>query len=136
MRKIHIGLSAAVAAVVVAGLCPTAAQAADRSEASTAVVAPTTFGRAAVSVTSPQGRAAAAEDARVRAYWTPQRLASAVPYQSTRAGKAAVRTKPVANGPAGSTAPAAPLIRTAATGKAGGAVGPLAPPVTYWSNTN
>jgi V8-like Glu-specific endopeptidase len=137
MKKIHIGSSMALAAIVFAGLGPTAAQAADPGEASTAVVAPTTFGRAAVKVTSPQARAAAAEDTRVKAYWTPQRLATAVPYESTRAAKGAARAKPAANGPAGSTPPAAPLTKTAPTGKAGGAVTPLAASsVTSWSNTN
>jgi V8-like Glu-specific endopeptidase len=124
-----------LAAIVFAGLGPTAAQAADSGESSTAVVAPTTFGRAAVDVTSPQARAA--EDARVRAYWTPQRLATAVPYESTRAAKGAAGATPAANGPAGSTPPAAPLKKAAPAGKAGGVVTPLAaPPVTFWSNTN
>lgn len=135
MRKVHIGLSMALAATAFVGLGPTAAHAADPGQATTAVIAPTTFGRPAAKVTSSQVQAAA-EDARVKAYWTPQRLASAVSYESVRATKGTIRTTPTVTGPAGSTPPAAPRTKAAAAGRAGGAVAPLATPVTYWSNTN
>src|SRR3954469_12207521 len=111
MKRIHIGFPAALAVSVFAGLNPTVAHAAEPADASTAVVAPTTFGRPAVKVTSPQARALAAEDKRVKAYWTPQRLATAVPYESTRIGKEEAKAQQAANGPAGSTPPAAPRIK-------------------------
>jgi len=137
MKKVHIGLSAALAVIGFGGLSPVAAQAALPTGETTAVVAPTTFGRAAAKVNTPEARAAAAEDKRVKAYWTPQRLASAVPYEQTRAAKMRLQAQPAVNGPAGSTPPAAPRLKAKPAAKAGGTASlRAAPPVTYWSNTN
>ena len=137
MRKVHIAFPLTVAAIIFAGLSPTGAQAAEADDASTAVFAPSTFGRAATKVVSPRdgAAAAAAQDARVKAYWTKERLASAVPYESTKAGKAEAGTPRAATGPAGSTPPAAPLSK-GATPAAGGTVSKAATPVTLYSNTN
>jgi V8-like Glu-specific endopeptidase len=137
MNLVRIGSSMTVAAMMAVGLSPAAAHAAQPGAASTVVVAPTTFGRAAVQLTSPQAAAAATEDARVKAYWTPARLASAVSYDSTSAVKHQDKAQPPAKGPAGSTPPAAPLTKAKSTPKAGGTAAQLAAtPVTYWSNTN
>jgi hypothetical protein len=124
------------------------------ASSSTAVVAPTTFGRPAAEIT-PRSKSddetadLTAQDAKVLAYWTPERLATAVPYESATVDTAidqshedSAATPTV---PEGSTPPAPPLETVTPTTCSEGTIlipnrdtasSPLATPVTNFLNTN
>lgn len=122
MRKHGVAATAATAllatalaaGLAVSGATAASGQSADPDSESIAVLAPTTFGRPATDATkatAAQLRDQAEQDALVLAYWTPERLASAIPYEPTvtpaeltaAKEKLASRTD---TGPANSTPPA------------------------------
>lgn len=125
-RNLSIALAAitSLSVVLVPAAVPASAAPENSSNhsasSSTAVVAPTMFGRSATAV-SPDSVPGAhqagltAQDASVLSYWTPERLASAVPYEAPEASTGAVRSAKESalaapTGPEGSTPPAAPLV--------------------------
>lgn len=130
---------------------PSPEEADSATSRSTAVVAPTTFGQSA-DVISPdsspddQTTDLTTQDEKVLAYWTPERLASAVPYEPSKtptAEEAAGGDTPT--GPEGSTPPAEPLkaspsvMRSETTILASDpstGVAPQTTPVTNFPNTN
>lgn len=126
----------------------------DFASASTAVIAPTTFGRPASTISSSSKHIdgtsnLTAQDEKVLAYWTPERLASAVPYKPAAVNSATAQSTGRAAAPTGqegSTPPALPLKMAEPTKRSEGTIvtqnrtkgtDPLAaPPVTNFPNTN
>ena len=162
-RNIPITFAALASAAVLLLSTATSASAApvpenpdeDSASSSTAVVAPTTFGRSATTIhpdsaSSETTTELTAQDSEVLAYWTPERLASAVPYESPTVDAAishSTEEPAVAapTGPEGSTPPASPLEELSSATRSEGTVlaedhaaeiGPLAMPVTNFPNTN